>query len=123
MNQALPTDRPHLFEVLVDWSMAHGAIRINELPGCWERSVSGIDGGTWHVAINGHRRKTKSGIPPGGADGSDVLPFTVMVWWNGWPAGIVDPTGWQIAAGAAANEVTFRAAIAKDTPPEIPHAR
>ena len=33
---------------------------------------------------------------------------------NGWPAGIIDPMGGIIAAGAAANEDTFIAAIEAD---------
>jgi hypothetical protein len=110
----MPGEDTHLFEVIVDWSMAHGARKIDALPGCWERSVPGIDGGTWHVAVNGKRKPVKVKAPEGAA--CSVDPFTAFVWWNGWPAGHVGPDGWCLAAGGVANEANFRAALAKDKP-------
>ncbi len=40
-------------------------------------------------------------------DGID--PFTAHVSWNGFPAGVIDPSGGVIAAGELANEEAFRA--------------
>lgn len=36
-----------------------------------------------------------------------VGPCEIYVTWNGWPAGILDPSGGVIAAGEAANEDAF----------------
>lgn len=41
-------------------------------------------------------------------------PIQAKLKFNGWPAGIIDPRGGIIAAGEAANEDTFIAAIETD---------
>lgn len=105
----------HPFGVIMRWAMAHGARHIDKLPGCWERSVSGVAGGTWHVALNGHAEPVEVRAPDEGAV-CDVAPFSAFVWWNGWPAGDIGTSGWSLAAGDAANEESFRAAIARDMP-------
>jgi hypothetical protein len=47
-----------------------------------------------------------------------VDPFTAVVAWNEWPAGVVDPNGGVIAAGAVANLDTFLEWL-KGTPCEL----
>ena len=44
-----------------------------------------------------------------GKDSGSMTAFSAHVSWGGFPAGIVGPDGGLIAAGAAANEETFRA--------------
>lgn len=51
--------------------------------------------GVWKIALNGK-------------------DFQAKIEFNGWPAGIIDPHGGIIAAGEAANEDTFIAAIEAD---------
>lgn len=51
--------------------------------------------GLWEIALNG----------------KDIR---AMIKFNGWPAGIIDPQGGLIAAGEAANEDEFIAAIEAD---------
>jgi len=51
--------------------------------------------GLWEIALNG--KEVRASIK-----------------FNGWPAGIIDPAGGIIAAGAAANEDSFIAAIEDD---------
>lgn len=72
-------------------------------PGCWERDLP--DG--WRISVNGHADPTDN------SDGVPVPPFTVYVQYNGWPAGFIDPMGGVLAAGEAANEAAFRAALQK----------
>lgn len=47
------------------------------------------------------------------AGGLGLPRFNAYVEYNGWPAGIIGPAGGVLAAGEAANEDTFRAAILK----------
>ena len=54
----------------------------------------------WVVKVNGHREQVES-----------VPPFSALLEFNGWPAGIIDPFGGTIAAGELANEDTFIAAM------------
>jgi hypothetical protein len=36
-----------------------------------------------------------------------IAPFTALVFWNGFPAGIIHPYGGILAAGKAANQLSF----------------
>lgn len=75
---------------------------INQLPGCWEYQVDE----QWWIACNGHREPTKC------SKGFEVAPFHCYVEFNGFPAGEFHPIhGGFIAAGTAANEDTFIAAL------------
>lgn len=71
-------------------------------PGGIKDRVFRIDAGKWVLRANGHRVKT-DGVPP----------FSVMVEFNGWPAGIIDPGGAVIAAGSLANLQTLVDALAE----------
>lgn len=76
---------------------ALGVERINEMDGCWEYQVDSH----WSISVNGHPEPTKN------SRNADVPPFSVYIEFNGWPAGIIDPFGGVIAAGAVANEAAF----------------
>lgn len=80
-----------------------GIARINEREGCWEHRIDDH----WSISCNGHQETTKN------SQGVEVPPFSVYVEWCGWPAGIINPYGGAIAAGAAANEAAFVDALRK----------
>lgn len=56
--------------------------------------------GPWRVRWNGGKEE-QEGIPP----------FHMVVYYNGFPAGVMNPGIGLLAAGAAANEDTFIAAF------------
>lgn len=89
-----------LFILLSKLAVKDGAAPINKNPGCWERQI-----GEWWIAVNGQQDTEKC------SHGAEVPPFNCYVEFNGWPAGLFDPTGGIIAAGDAANEETFAAAV------------
>lgn len=78
-----------------------GVRDINQLPGCWEHAIDEH----WWIAINGHREMAQT------SKGDDVAPFHCWVEFNGWPAGYFDVIGGTLAAGEAANENAFIAAL------------
>ena len=86
-------------------AMKDGIIPASSAPGgVYERKV-----GEWRIFLNGSPDdKPKTDKHP-------ALPkFAVYVEYNGWPAGIIDPGSGIIAAGEAANEDSFIAAIEAD---------
>ena len=83
-----------VFVRIAELALALGACDLKALPGCWEHDVDG----TWWIALNGRATPTTC------SRGATVAAFTAYVEFNGWPAGLVDPGGGVIAAGAAANE-------------------
>lgn len=50
----------------------------------------------WGVELNATREKK-----------DDLRAYAMNVWWNGFPAGIIDAGGGVFAAGSLANEETF----------------
>lgn len=62
--------------------------------------------GLWTALLNG---SDKPVAPEGGKQ--TLPPFDIYVTFNGWPAGVIGPDGGILAAGDAANEDTFIAAI------------
>lgn len=76
---------------------------IADLPGgIYERQI----GDLWRIVFNGGAKTREQD------DHAPKLPpFSVYVEFNGWPAGIIGPSGGILAAGDAANEDTFIAAI------------
>jgi len=44
-------------------------------------------------------------------DVPELLPYHAAVWWHGWLAGLIDPSGGIIAYGREANEDTFIQAL------------
>ncbi len=93
----------HAFTLLADLGLKDGVAPINQFDGCWERQI-----GDWWIALNGHREERKC------SHGGTVPPFKCYIEWNGWPAGLIGPYGGVLAAGAAANEDTFIAAIKEE---------
>lgn len=71
-------------------------IELRTLPGCWVYTVDE----NWKIKVNGHKEEI-DGVPP----------FSVWLEWNGWPAGIINPTGGLVAAGQAANLETLNLAL------------
>lgn len=57
----------------------------------------------WHVELN-----------PTAEQIGVVEPFTAMVQWNGFPAGIIDPDGGVVADGTLANQRTLLAWLESD---------
>ena len=76
---------------------------LNKWPGGLEIAIDE----RWWIAVNGHNETTKC------SKGADVLPFHAWIEYNGWPAGMVSPTGGIIATGSCANENTFIEALDK----------
>jgi len=89
------------FDALADLCVALGEAPLTKHAGLWERQVDE----RWHIAVNGHTEEHPT------AEGFPVPPFCCAVKFNGWPAGLFDPTGGVIAAGEGANETTFIAAL------------
>jgi hypothetical protein len=80
-----------------------GVSGIHEMPACWEFQIDE----QWFFALNGHEDERQC------SKGHRVPPYNAYLEYNGWPAGIIDPFGGLIAAGAAANEDALIAAIEK----------
>ena len=74
---------------------------INKLDGCWERRIDD----NWQISLNGHPHTVLN------SRDMEVLGFSCLIEFNGFPAGMLDPAGGIIAAGQAANEDTFIEAI------------
>ena len=77
-------------------AIALGHESLNEHEGLCEFPVNAH----WALAMNGHNSTV-----------DDVPAFNVRIEFNGWPVGILGPSGGVIAAGSAANEDTFIAAL------------
>jgi len=73
-----------------------GASPVNQYSGAWEYQIDDA----WKVAVNGHEK-------PVMVDGLELPPFHILVWYNGWPAGIMTPYDGEFAAGSHANEAEF----------------
>ena len=89
------------FDLIAQLGIALGAAPLSKHTGCWEHAVDE----RWRVAVNGHREGKAT------STGEVVKPFTAIVWFNGWPAGLISPRGGVIAAGEVANEGTLIAAL------------
>lgn len=74
---------------------------IKQLPGCWEHAIDE----QWFIAVNGHQVSSRT------SGGVDVAPFNCYVEFNGWPAAYFGLDGGSMAAGAAANQESFIAAL------------
>lgn len=95
------TEKRALFLLLADLARKDGASPLHKHPACWERQI----GQEWWIAVNGHNDKIKC------SKGAEVPPCNCYVEFNGWPAGLFDPFDGIIAAGPAANEESFAAAL------------
>ena len=95
------TDKKPLFVLLAELGIKEDAAPLTKHAGCWERQI----GKLWWVAVNGHDTPMKC------SKGQEIKPFHCYVEFNGWPAGVITPYGGTFAAGDAANEESFAAAI------------
>jgi len=89
------------FAALAELCIALDAAPATKHERCWEQQIDE----RWWIAFNGHKE------PVGCSDGSMVEPFHCYVKYCGWPAGVFAPWGGVIAAGEAANEEIFLAAV------------
>lgn len=78
-----------------------GAAPLNQFPACWEHQVDA----QWWIAVNGHPDPMRCSA------GVDVAAFHCYVQFDGWPAAVFNPYGGAMAAGEAANEDAFLAAL------------
>ena len=78
-----------------------------ELP---DKKWTGNIDDNWIIAIHANKGETIK-FEPKGTIGCSVTWGVLVVWFNGWLAGLLDPYGGTIAAGEAANEDVFIEAI------------
>lgn len=107
MSQDVYTEHPvsEAFNAVVDLALALGVRSIKDMPACWEHQVDEH----WHIAINGHHTDRQT------TRGNTVPPFHCYIEFNGFPAGLITPYNGIIAAGSAANEDSFIAALRSAT--------
>ena len=89
-------EMPMVYAKILDYARHLEVEKINELDGLWEAEIDE----KWTVKVNGHD-----------FDVEKVPPFHALVEFNGWPAGIFGLDGGIFAAGEAANEDSFIAAV------------
>lgn len=90
------------FGLVAVLAAVNGVSKINTLPGCWEFKIDEH----WTIAVNGSDK-------PREHQGLKTPPFSMWVFFNGWPAGLLNPLGGTFVVGTAANEDQFAMAIAK----------
>lgn len=102
------------FVHVIELCDALGVSKINALPGCWEHQIDD----QWWVAVNAKKQPVVT------SRGYTVEPYDCFVEYNGFPAGSFNPGGGILAAGEAANEQTFIAAVraAIERAREVAHA-
>ena len=101
-------DAMALFLALADYAERRGVPPLNTFPGCWSEQLDP----TWWVAVNAHPEERLVRLPPECGNGeAPVPPFTALVYYNGWPAGLFTPHSGTFAAGEGANPTTFLAAL------------
>lgn len=64
----------------------------------------------WTFAIHANKDEKRE-IEPEGCMKCDAKAGELIVWWNGWIAGILTPFNGVLAAGELANENTFIEAL------------
>lgn len=84
-----------------------GAVPMNKHAGIWQHSWV-HDDMTWTVAANGHNKALTAYVAGGE---TEVMPYCVLVYWNGWPAGILTPGPCEFGHGTALNIVAFLRAL------------
>jgi len=103
-----------MMEAILAFAEARGAKNLRSLPGCWVERVDEH----WTIAANGHKEPREC-WPIFDCMRVVIPPFHFAVWFNGWLAGVLDPaTGGVFAAGSAANEEEFKAALKAATAKE-----
>lgn len=91
---------PEAFVGIAKLAIKDGVVNLSDRDPCvYERSF-----GAWRIELNGSNTAIEW-------KGRTIPPFSAIVEFNGWPAGLIDPGGGIIAAGEAANEGAFISAI------------
>jgi len=85
-----------VFGLIADLAGARGIRNIKDTPGLTSMAIDE----RWSVDVNPHPEEL-GGTPP----------FHALIWYNGWPAGVVGPYEGTIAAGDTANEEALIAAL------------
>lgn len=99
------TEHPRICEAFMVVALlceARNEHPISKYEGCWECTVDE----RWKLAVNGHTTPKLCSLSD-----QPIAPFDCYVTFNGWPAFIFNPYGGGGAAGEAANENTFIAAV------------
>jgi hypothetical protein len=92
------------FGAILELADVLGVKHIYKLPGLWCVDVDEH----WTIRMNGHREEV-GGVPA----------HTAALEYNGWPAGMSQPSGGIIAAGELANENSFIEAINRRVEKEL----
>ena len=102
-STATQIDKPisEAYYALAEYGLSLGVENLAAIDGCWEHQIDE----RWWVAANGHREDQQC------SHGVAVPPFHWYIEFNGWPAGVIGPFQGVIAAGEAANEDAFLAAL------------
>lgn len=103
----MPEERVSVaFDKLAQLAIKLGAHPLTKHPNGWAHKIDEH----WFVHIAGSK-DVKSAGGQNTAPPVNVPAYHAYVEFNGWPAGFINPYGGVIAAGAAANEDSFIAAI------------
>ena len=94
------TGIPLAFMRLVELHAARKLPDLKAMGGAWTCEI----GNGWIARLNGTTVDRE-------IDGFKVPPFSALVECDGWPAGLIDPGGGTIAAGARINEAALVTAL------------
>lgn len=97
------SDTP-IFILIAELAAAVGASPVRDK--LWQYRVNEH----WTLAVNGCQDEQEF-IALGSETRHKLDPYHAYVEFNGWPAGVFQPYGGSFAAGSAANETTFAAAL------------
>lgn len=92
-------------EKVMELHSALGVGPLNQFSEPWVCEV----GASWIVAVNGTKEQHR--VQPDGCMEVPLEPFNFAFWFNGWLAGLMTPAGGSFAAGSAANQESFAAAV------------
>lgn len=96
---------PEAFDLMMQLGIALGVRNICDYPGAWIQKVDEL----WTFAVNGRDETLR--VTPSDGDMSADVPFGhAAVWYAGWLAGIIDPTGGVFLSspsGEGASEDSF----------------
>jgi len=105
MSSAQPQPTCEMFDKMVQLGLLLGVRNIKDFEGAWVQKVDE----QWTFAINGKDETLE--VRPDETMGARLKFGHAAIWFNGWLAGIITPYGGEFAAGSAANEDTFIAAL------------
>jgi len=95
------------FEAVMKWCLENGHGKLSKrmsAPVAYKLPVFEHDGSEWEVWVNASNEPCEQ-------DAVTIPPWTAYVEFNGWPAGFLDPSGGEFAAGSYGNVDRFLAAL------------